>query len=353
MRVQKSFARDSWLVLRAVARAGLDAVRAFAIAPLRHAHAVFDRKARGGWAVRTQRKFTPREVLRLKSQFAKLVFRRSLAVGLARQVVIPHNPTEGLLTNFLHVLEVLHRVGPCAAVHVDWTLRGNELGFKYGAIGEDVWGNLFRRLGEGSPGIAHRAEESIDLALWGTGKDYLTGSGLRNHRQAYHKTITDWIDVTNPAVLERVRRIREDRFGGRFCIGVHRRVANAMVVNLQRDGKSPSLEKLIGRCHTLLRNAHGEGIIFLATDDAEAVAAFKSAFGSRLVVQDKIQRTTPHESEVHFGEKLSLRDAEDALVDTLLLSHCHVLLHGSSAISTAASILSPTLELERVFSDDD
>ena len=100
--------------------------------------------------------------------------------------------------------------------------------------------------------------------------------------------------------------------------------------------------------------ARADARIFLATDDAEAVDAFRDAFGSRLIVQDNVKRTTASEREVHFGDwqTLSLADAEDVLVDTLLLSRCNLLVHASSSVSTMASLLNPDLTLIRAYEED-
>jgi len=90
--------------------------------------------------------------------------------------------------------------------------------------------------------------------------------------------------------------------------------------------------------------------VFLATDDADAVGVFRRAFGPRLVVRDDVQRTTADGVEVHFRDwdRLSLTDAEDVLIDTMLLSHCKVLVHASSSVSTVASIMNPALALVRI-----
>ena len=141
---------------------------------------------------------------------------------------------------------------------------------------------------------------------------------------------------------------------GRFCIGIHRRVDNALVADLQSDGKVPSLEMFIRAVEVILSILTKEGIsenaIFLATDDAEAVGEFKRAFGSRLIVRDNVQRTTSDAAEVHFRDwdRLSITDAEDVLVDTVLLSKCDVLVHASSSVSTVASIMNPALTLVRL-----
>jgi len=277
------------------------------------------------------------------------VFGHSRLLRKAPAVVIRRSGAEGLLANLLHVIEVLHRIRADAEVHVDWRLDGSELGFRYGAVGGDVWSGLFRPIGAVSPRGAFRAKTGLDLALWGNGKDYLSGRALENQRRAYHRTIAKWIEVTNHNVLSRVERT-EAGFKGRFCLGVHRRVDKIGVAELQRDGKLPSLDMLLARCSKLLNSSEdSDPRIFLATDDADAAKAFKRIFGSRLIIQDSVKRTTPSGREVHFGDwqTLSLADAEDVLVDTILLSRCNILLHASSSVSTTASFLNPSLILMR------
>jgi hypothetical protein len=100
----------------------------------------------------------------------------------------------------------------------------------------------------------------------------------------------------------------------------------------------------------LAREGIPDYAIFLATDDAEAVSVLNRAFGCRLIFRDNVQRTTSDGAEVHFRdwECLSITDAEDVLVDTVLLSKCDVLVHASSSVSTVASIMNPALTLIRV-----
>jgi hypothetical protein len=245
-------------------------------------------------------------------------------------------------------------VRPDASVHVDWMLAGTEIGFRYGEVGGDVWSRLFRTLGSRSSETAHRADSRIDFAFWGTGKDHLTGKRLQDQRNAYHSAVLNRLKIINWRVLDEVRRIQEQFLEGRFCVGIHRRVGNAMVANLQGKGYVPSLELFVKTVESMLSVLSKEGIsdyaVFLATDDAEAVDAFRCAFGPRLTVRDDVQRTTSDTAEVHFRDwdLLSIADAEDVLIDALLLSKCNVLVHAASSVSTVAAIMNPSLVLVRL-----
>ena len=339
---------------RAVVQAIFDAGRAWVIAPTVYRRAVYARNANGGWSLRHRRSFRRREVLKLKVSATRRIFIESIKLGVASSIVIPRYPEEGLLANLLHVLEVVHRVRPDASVYVDWVLKGSEIGFRFGDVGDDIWARLFQTLGPRPPAITHQATSRIDLAFWGTGRDHLTGRRLQKHRHVYHSTVLKWLEITDKRALERVSQTYVKFLDGRFCIGIHRRVGNVQVANLQSDGNVPSLELFIKAVEAILSILTREGIsdhaIFLATDDAEAVGVFKHAFGCRLIVRDNVQRTTSDAAEVHFRDwdRLSITDAEDVLVDTVLLSKCDVLVHASSSVSTVASIMNPALTLIRV-----
>ena len=190
------------------------------------------------------------------------------------------------MANLLHVLEVLRRVRPDADVHIDRVLTGTEIGFRYGEVGDDVWTRLFRASGPGTSGITYKADFPIDFAFWGTGKDHLTGRNLETHRHLYHSIVLNWLEITNRRVLEEVRRTHHQFLDGRFCIGIHRRVGNAMVADLQRAGYVPSLDLFVKTVESMLSGLMSQGIsdyaIFLATDDAEAVGVFRCCFRRRL-----------------------------------------------------------------------
>jgi hypothetical protein len=339
--------------MRAAMQAVMDAGRAWAITPHVHSKSRYARAQNGGWRVRSRLQFRPGEVRRLKLAAAVRVFIASARLGVARDVIIPRFPEEGLLANLLHVLEILRRVRPDARVHVDWALTGAELAFRYGEKGDDVWTRLFRTTGPRSAKTAYEAASRVDFAFWGKGRDHLSGRRLQKHREAYHSILLKWLEIKSPRVLEQVDEISQRHFHGRFCVGIHRRVGNPLVANLQRDGKVPSLQSIVQMVESILSVATRGGVadysIYLATDDADAVGVLKEAFGCKLIVRENVQRTTADGREVHFGEwgRLSTADAEDVLIDTVLLSQCNVMVHTSSSVSTVASIINPAMILVR------
>ena len=204
---------------------------------------------------------------------------------------------------------------------MNWVLSGREIAFRYGNPGENVWDALFTNSAHSANERAYSATDQIDLSLWGAGKDHLKEKNLQKQRVAYQSSLTRRFEIVNRRVLDSVNRIYGDFLEERFCIGIHRRVPNAMVANLQSDGHLPSLEKLAKTVRAALSIATEKGVtdhaIFLATDDTDAVDGLKKEFGPAMIVREDVQRTTSDAPEVHFGNwgALSIADAEDVLID--------------------------------------
>ena len=315
------------------AHAAGDGVRAFQVLPL-----YMPKSAKGN-------------LLWKRVKTGAFVFGNNLKMRLRKNVHITALGTEGLFANYLQVLQVLRRLRPDGNAKVDWTLTGDEPGFRYGQIGEDVWSHLFKLRQPAPQGPCWQPHHFLDLTLWRAGKDYLRGDALQQQRYEYNKVINDWIEVTNPRVLAETEHYYEQFMRNNFCVGVHRRVVNGGTTFLQASRKMPTTEEVIERAKDEIRNSGAaSAVVYLATDDREAVEKFREAFGDRLVVREEVQRTTSNDAEVHWQDwgKLSLVDAEDPLIDALLLAKCDVMLHVSSSVSTAVSFMNPNLRLVRV-----
>ncbi len=327
--------------------AARDAWRAFRITPFVHVAggSVYD--YREGQSLL----WTFLRRLRLKLRTAKFVWHVNMRTRLAPRVWIPLNPGEGFFSNFNHVLTTLYRTRPGAEVHVEWTLSGEETGFRYGQVGDNVWNHLFRPIQAKQSGHFFRPAPALCYTFCGHGKVYLKGAPLARQRQSYHRLYADRVRVENPRVLAEVERICDPAFAGRFCVGVHKRVANAGVAACQEAGSLPSTKVFIERVRALITDTGTDRyLVFLATDDAPAVRRFQRAFGANLIVRDDVKRTSGDQTEVHYQDwgVLSLTDAEDVLIDALVLARCHALVHASSSISSAVGIMNPTLRMVHI-----
>ena len=284
----------------------------------------------------------------LKLSMGGVVLWQSLRTRLAKRVHLRHLPGEGFFANYLHVLEVLERVRPDAQVHVDWTVRGDEYYFRYGAPGTNVWEQLFAPLAPAVSAPCWRPDELLCVTFWGHAKEYLQGEARLRQRRRYHAVLTERISVTSPRVRAAVDELTEGPMAGRYVVGVHRRVGNPMVAALQQSGVAPDLGRLIARVRAQLEGHPPErSAVYLATDDEDAVAGFRASFGAGLIVRDGVKRTIATGPEVHAAPSgpLSITDAEDVLIDALVLARCDVFVHASSSVSTAVSIINAELEM--------
>jgi hypothetical protein len=101
-------------------------------------------------------------------------------------------------------------------------------------------------------------------------------------------------------------------------------------------GKAPALEDY-GRVLYGL-----EGPVFLATDNEEAVAYFRSLLGERLRTRD-IPRSADMDTEYHLAHVQSPADARSCLVDALIMARCARLIHSVSNIATAVLYMNPRI----------
>jgi large subunit ribosomal protein L36 len=164
----------------------------------------------------------------------------------------------------------------------------------------------------------------------------------RSWRRDYHRIFQRYIRI-RPFIQERVEAIRRARMAGRFCVGVHYRHPAHDCECLR---PIPAPEEFIARLRRLLPGDR-PWAVFLASDYEPAVAAFQEAFGDRLVLQPGIRRSASlAQGHLHHQNDTPGVDlGAEVLVDCLLLAHCHVLLHVTSNLATAAGYMNPALRM--------
>lgn len=284
-----------------------------------------------------------------------MLFRTSTAKKI---LVRRHNM--GFFANYLAVVDILERCSSEADVYVDWSLDGTESEFCYGEVGENVWDSLFFPTHKNSTELSRAfvIKFRLNPYFYSIFREELPRrKNFLEIRRKYEAVINQNIKIRNPDVLQSIEKFWEKYFEGKYVIGVHRRLPiNAVNIN-QKGGKSPSLEEYRGSIESQIRASErkiSDIVIFLATDDIEAVEYFDNIFGEVLVFQKNIQRISASKGkmgeEVHTQpwEKVSIQDAIDVLVDTTLLSRCNELIHVSSNISTSVALMNSKIELVKI-----
>jgi hypothetical protein len=142
------------------------------------------------------------------------------------------------------------------------------------------------------------------------------------HRRAYHDVYARWVRVCHPRLRHELDTLGASLRAGR-AIGVHKRVDTPGTAAYQGEHRRvASHADFIAATRTLMHRTDAPTThVYLATDDATAVAAFRAAFGALLVVRADVRRTeggiTPDAqlNEVHIKSShtppATLQDAAD------------------------------------------
>lgn len=239
-----------------------------------------------------------------------------------------------------HLRHTLGRDG-CVAVRVDWHAGEGPSNFVYGAPEDgELWRRFFEPLAFASMPAAERsADRYADQSMTGLHayRMYRRGSGWRGQ---YGAAFARYV-----LVQERLRRRRDEMWqssgAGEHSVGVHYRHPDHGV-ECPRD--IPPIDVFVERTRRLLHRRSRASVV-LATDVHEAVDAFRSAFGDRLVVQPGVARVHLAERQNAHAATASVTLGEQALIDALLLTRCGTLLHTTSNLATAVGYMNPRLRM--------
>lgn len=292
---------------------------------------------------------------------AWVTFLGSLRTRFAGRVLVRIQDV-GFFSNYLAVLDVCARVAPGSEVVVDWVLTGDEVHFTYGSKGDNVWSLLFEEATIEGIRIRGRTPADRDASFVSMPKlpvlgffryhSYFTadmkafwgGDGVAAFAASYNR-FAGRIPVGNAYVQEAVAAVGGLESAG--ATGVHKRVNN--FASLYQQGGRYSLEN--DAYVVAVRKHESKGPIYLASDDADAPAAFARAFGGRVRVRDGVTRV-PAGFEVHMKEMnekpATIKEACDVYVDAALLAKCDHLIGGASAVSLAVRFMNPRITMEYV-----
>ncbi|CAJ1330579.1 unnamed protein product, partial [Effrenium voratum] len=222
----------------------------------------------------------------------------SLQVWEYSAVCVPYHDN-GLFANVLQVADVLLLAKPGVPVLVDWRRKGSEGHFQYGPENFDLWSHLFE------PGERCRSLESVrpDALsmpgrinclfmnmlrgyLWCLPQDDL--AQLRAHYSAVVSEI-----APRPHIKRRLEEIC-GHWEDCYVVGVHKRLACSEMVACQLSQRAPSNEEYVARARKLFAASKGRKVLFLATDDSQAVRAFEAAFsdGVELCCRSGVKRSS-------------------------------------------------------------
>mmetsp|Transcript_26966 Transcript_26966/g.48011 ORF Transcript_26966/g.48011 Transcript_26966/m.48011 type:complete len:370 (-) Transcript_26966:21-1130(-) len=267
----------------------------------------------------------------------------------------------------LQVIDALLIRPPGVRVLVDWCRQGDEAHFQYGASDFDLWAQLFesdldcgsaRELASGAPDSGVQPPVALKTRLNPLFSNMCRGwfwtlpaEVLKGFRKCYHDQAAGRLRP-RPAVLQQVASVCAAWAGGK-AVGVHKRLGTPEVAQCQLTQRAPATAEYIAKAREQLAIS-GASTLFLATDDALALQAFREAFPEegavQLVVREGVKRSEGGvredgvDNEVHRSP-CEASDAADVLVDALCLARCSDLVCIDSNVAIFVALLSPSLQL--------
>ena len=110
----------------------------------------------------------------------------------------------------------------------------------------------------------------------------------------------------------------------------------------QAGGKSQSLEDYDAAIRANLRP---DSALFIACGAKDTEYWFRARFPQAIFTDARRTETRATDSIIHLnGEKLTVRDAQDCLIDVLLLAMGNVFIHPVSNMATAALYMNPSMK---------
>ena len=138
-----------------------------------------------------------------------------------------------------------------------------------------------------------------------------------------------------PHIQKKVEHFVKDHLHGAYTIGVHYR-------GTDKHSEAPRVDYNVVIAAVRNHIPIGEPYqIFIASDEESFVETMQQEFPSRIVSRD-VHRSTGAEG-IHFSEHNGYQLGEEALIDSLLLSKCDLLIRTSSNLSLWSTYFQPDI----------
>jgi hypothetical protein len=269
------------------------------------------------------------------------------SLPLPQTIILQLNHKAGFWSNVNRVVNRLaHSIGQngIAALRVDWYIGPAKPFWPYGtAVDGNLWEMYFEPIEfEMFPLVEKIVSGYANYQMTGLRAYYMYKTD-RHWRARYHAAYTRYIRL-KPFIQQQVTDFYQQQLAGKFCVGVHFR--NSFHSPLECPEPNLPLGEYLSRTRAVLAH-RSDGVVFLATDVAEAVDRFHDEFGDRLIYQPTVLRAQRDGDREAFGEHqpASFQAGLAVLLDCFLLAKCNALLHVTSNIATAAGYLNPDLKM--------
>jgi hypothetical protein len=235
-------------------------------------------------------------------------------------------------------------------------LNGVQRCIKYGLTGSVYWGhrslyfdpkiggNAYAYFFSGGSFEASRAHVAKGLSLpYIPSGDVYDGSDDPKPRR-HMKRLIDQFAAPRDDIVEEVEAFRRSELQGAQLLGVHVRRTDVAAGFESRP--SQPISNFVAEASNWLA-ANENGLIFLASDDADVVREFRARFGGKVVYQDAMRSSNGISIHGHFDAGLPgspYRKGREAVIDALILSRCHFLIRCFSFLTCYSLCINPDLD---------
>jgi hypothetical protein len=164
------------------------------------------------------------------------------------------------------------------------------------------------------------------------------GALFEMSRKRGYELIKKYIHV-KPEILNEVDSFISSHFCDSYVIGIHYRGTDKVELELDRLSFEDAVLAIEKEIEAIPSNKKNDFCLFVATDEATFLEYIKNKFKCRVIYTNA---TRSHNgSGVHWQHPDNYLKGKEALLDCLLLSRCHCLLHTESNLSLIAEYFNP------------
>lgn len=231
------------------------------------------------------------------------------------------------VAGFLH----LYNIGQLHAVKIDFGTNGWYYDPGYGP---NWWTYYCDPIDLGNK---HKKAEIIRIGSADDCRKMAALTEFHLSRKQVNNLIKKYIHI-KAFLAKKVETFIEHNFKKSYVIGVHYRGTDKSC-EAPRVSYEQAFQAITEQIKVASRNNYK---IFAATDEENFLQALRAAFPNKVISLNSY-RSLDNLHPVHMSSHSPFAKGEEALMDVLLLSRCHVLIRTSSNLSLWASYFNPTI----------
>lgn len=242
--------------------------------------------------------------------------------------------------HYAGLFSLINKVITCAEIYPHWHVDYRGEGTIYTRPGEDLWGALFENNPPPVPNAVEINEYPHERYTY------------RNVAEYYLQASPKWRVEFNK--LWRSLEVRPELVARAFGFAAehfqNRKVIAALVRGHHNAGEQPSdrsqtLEEYEAEITKWYIRQKPRAAVYIVAGDLETVAWFQQNMRDVDLIFHPETKRAPHRgTDYHLTVQQTIADAEQVLIEVMLMSICDTLVHGVSNMSTGALYINPALK---------